>query len=214
MAFGDTPLIDNFNRADSALASSACSNGIDTWGATSVQNGAASLNIVSNQVDPSGSGNCYIQAARGPACEVYATIADPPDAGGFVLLLARIKDIGASTWDGYYLFWVSSSGWEIRRVDNNAATTIAGPTAGALVAGDKMGFELIGSTLTGYRFTGGSWVSVLSVVDATYLTAGFIGFGLDDTGGANLLDDFGGGTTAPVQTYPFDAIPFMSPGRI
>lgn len=192
MAFGTTPIIDSFNRANGALASSTCSNGVNNWAATGTDSGAVGFTITSNQVSAAAAGNAYIAQTFGPDCEVYCTIVDPPNAGGYVLLQARVGNIGA-TWKAYMLIWTTGAlGWEIRRVDAGLQTNIAS-SATALVAGDKMGFELIGARLTGYRFTGGAWTQVLTVVDANYGDSGFIAMALDVTGGANIVDDFGGG---------------------
>lgn len=194
MAFPTTSLIDDFNRANGTIGGDTCSDGINTWSTTDVQASATTMTITSNQLEVNGAGNCYLTASKGPDCEAWCTVVDPANTGSYMLLLARVKEVGGATWDGYYLFWFPNN-WEIRVVTNGSASTLGAVVTGNdLVAGDSFGFELIGSTLKGYRKTGGSWVEVISRTDTTYGAAGFIGVGMDDTAGACIVDDFGGGT--------------------
>jgi len=51
--------------------------------------------------------------------------------------------------------------------------------------GDGLGIEIIGTTITSYRFDTSTWASVHSTTDSTYTAAGAIGIYDFEDGGTN-----------------------------
>ena len=194
MPFPTTPIIDTFNRADSPLDTSlACSDGINSWFEGKINGGVdTNCNIASNRLTSIATGDSFIVASFGPDVEVYSSWPVLPTS--YIFHAVRIQDVNTATWDGYGLLHdIASSQWQLRRYTNGVSTVIATSSV-AISAGDKVGLSVIGTTLSGYRYTAGSWnqTPIVTTTDATYALAGKIGFEFDDTTGR--MDDFGGGT--------------------
>lgn len=194
MAFPTTNnILDNFNRADGAIGSN--------WSLGHSYAGINFMTISSNQARPQGSDYIIIYwnpATYGPNIEAYVTLPVQTtisnDGPG---LYARLVQVGTGTLDGYELsFENSGHSWNIYRVDNGVNTKLGATVDPSTSNGDKGGLEIIGSTIKGYKYSGGSWTEVISRTDTTYSAAGYFGLygGSDD---ANYrLDDFGGATLA------------------
>jgi hypothetical protein len=202
MAFPTTGIIDNFNRGDEDPVSDG-----GKWSLGPDDFGANTLRLATNELRPTvgvTNANAYRNDQDyGPDTEVFTTIGVIPSTA--VLLYARLVDIGAGTTDGYACYF-NFSGTDdalICRVDNDSlvglgsAITPAAPYA----AGDKLGLECIGSTISAYVFQSGAWSLLGSRTDSTYTAAGKIGVKISDTSTNARVDDFGGGTvvggTAP-----------------
>ncbi len=187
MAFPTTGVLDDFNRTDE----NPLSDGGD-W-SQMVWNGD-DLKIVSNEVTDDGAqgGNYRSDQTYGADSEVFTTLATVGTDFGAVLL--RLADAGGSTPDGYEFNFIISGTDRVavQRIDNGSETLLGSVVNLTVVTGEKVGFEAIGSTLKGYRFTGGAWQEEISRSDSTYTAAGNIGMFLN-TGGWDV-DDFGGGT--------------------
>jgi hypothetical protein len=194
-AFPTTPVLDNFNRADGAIGSN--------WSNDPVAGGATPAVIASNQLQaPSGGyAEMWWNAASFTGnIEVFATVAAKATtaSAGVYISVGQYPSSTASTWDSYELAFLGDTNmWRIQRKTNDAATTIAGPTAGTLNAGDKFGLAVNNGVLTGYRYDGTSWSAVISATDATHTfeNGAYLSFATFDTGSVNRLDDFGGGAT-------------------
>jgi hypothetical protein len=65
-------------------------------------------------------------------------------------------------------------------------------TGPELVAGDKLLFRAIGTTLELWRDSGGAWTKILSATNGTISSSGNLALIARDN--AVRLDDFGGGT--------------------
>lgn len=132
----------------------------------------------------------------GPDCESYCTVSTKPADGSPTFVYARIASPGTASPNGYLLRVTAAAGtdtWEICRIDSGTITVLGAAGSQEIASGDKMGLEIVGSTLTAYyKAVAGSWGSLFSRTDSTYSSAGYIGLGLwfYATGRA---DDFGGG---------------------
>lgn len=188
MPFPNTGILDNFNRANGDLGAS--------WTADILGASWPTPDIASNQCKAdagnSWSAGYYNVATYGPDCEVYATIPVIP-AGGSVRLMARITSPGSGgTVDGYEIETYGADSYLTVCV-NGVRTTISVLSSG-FSAGDGLGLECIGSTITGYRKpAAGSWGSIGTVADFAVSSAGYVGILFVNEATARL-DDFGGGT--------------------
>lgn len=187
MAFGDSAIVDNFNRADEEP--------VTNW--TDLDNG---FQLISSTVKgDTNAQNNYASwnTQYGPDCECYITCVEDPGGGGTSLWLRMdSQDVDRDVWDGYRV-WVDggASTAQISRIDNGAATALGTAATYNIAAGDRIGLEIIGSTITVYKDTGGGWASVTSETDATYSNIGYTAIGLFSN---NIdWDDFGAGTIAP-----------------
>jgi hypothetical protein len=196
MAFPTTGIIDSFNRSDEDPLSDGgkWSIGPDDFGGTN------NLRVFVNEcrMGTATAANGYRNDQDyGPDCEVYCTLvtALPSTA---IVLYARCVNIGAGTTDGYacYFDFDAADSALICRVDNDSfvglGASITPPAEYAL--GDKLGLEVIGSTVAAYVFQSGSWTQLGTRSDGTYTAAGKIGVRLSDSGSNARIDDFGGGT--------------------
>ncbi len=193
MAFPTTGILDNFNRANEGPPPSA------DWTTDPLGFGDSGLKVLTNQCigNNSGSDNSgyWDTTTFGPDCEVYATIVVRPNTGQYFGVYARLVQIGAGTTDGYYVEYIfQAAGTDtvsIYRIDNASFTVLGSAISQDFNLGDKLGLELIGSTLTAYRHDGSSWASLGSRTDSTHSAAGNIGLAMHDVA---IADDFGGGT--------------------
>lgn len=199
MAFPTTGLLDDFNRGTGIGSNWTTGN---TYG-----DGATAWTIVSNQAAPSSeyTDGTWTVANYGPDCEVYATIPVLQPQDRFFSLFLRHTGVGTTNTDGYVLEMQIRPGnenWRMYRVDNRTWTQIGTTdTSKAIAAGDKMGFEAVGSTLTAYVFQSGAWAQVFQVTDTTYNAAGRIGMGQFANANTQLrVDDFSGGTITSGST--------------
>jgi hypothetical protein len=76
----------------------------------------------------------------------------------------------------------------IQRVDAGVVTQLGAKLYQEFAAGDKLGLQMIGSTISAYyQAAGNSWTLLGSVTDSTYSSAGYIGLGRNITGGSDLV---------------------------
>jgi hypothetical protein len=212
MAFPTTGIIDGANRADEDPISDGgkWSIGPDDFGGTN------NLRVSGNAIwmGSAASANGYRNDQDyGPGSEVYVTLAAIPDTA--VILYARLVNIGAGTTDGYACYF-NFSGTDdalICRVDNDSlvglGSAIVPPAPYA--NGDKLGLEVIGSTVAAYVFQSGSWTQLGTRSDGTYSAAGKIGVRLADSGANAKIDDFGGGTVIGGTTYTKTGLAAIGP---
>lgn len=186
MAFPVNGVIDNFNRSNEGPPMTGWADLVggvrvnSNVGATS----AGGLNL-----------SYYDTILTVADCEVYVTIASNPANNRTIYVLALLGDISGSSFDGYGLKFNKVSGTDnlqIIRFDNGVETVLGANFSQELVAGNKFGLEIVGSTLTAYVDTGSGWTSLGSRTDSTYTAAGYLGLGLS----SGTVDDFGGGGLA------------------
>jgi hypothetical protein len=215
MAFGDSAVIDNFNRANAGPPPSA------NWSRGCIQFGADTGLIVTSNTCERGSvsgsyrqGGYWNAATFGPDCEVFVTVTTVPaaDAGG-VWLYARLTTIGSGTTDGYAVGVERAGGsfnqWGLYRIDNAGATILGSAITQAVANGDGVGLEVVGSTLTAYhKPSAGEWTSLGTRTDSTYTGAGNFGMEHLATPPDIFVDNFAGGTVAAA-----DAVLVVPPVR-
>jgi hypothetical protein len=189
--FPTTGVIDAFNRANTGPPPSA------DW--TTIYNGHK---VASNQCIGNATSDANLSGwdtnTFGPASEGYITIPTDGDTSATVGIFLRLTTLNLSTFDGYNVECQSNgvtNAVAIYRIDNGATTQLGATITQAYSSGDALGGEGAGSNLRAYRKpSGGSWAQLgTNRTDATYGSAGYIG--LWSFGTANILDDFGGGTT-------------------
>jgi len=195
MAFPTTSVLDNFNRADGELGSNWSNPAYSTFGP---------LAIISNTAySPSPYDDGYWNVATfGPDCEVYVTLTTIQGESEYVYIYARYVNPG-TLCDGYKLghkyVAAGNDSFKFYRSDNGADTQIGATIYSNIVQGDKLGLEIVGSTLTPYIYTSGAWSALETRTDTTYSAAGYIG--ICPTTSTPRLDDFGGGTIAAGTVY-------------
>ena len=199
--FPTTGILDNFNRADE----DPLANG--NWSGP-LFSGGGQMRIVTNHAETAagGFGRSYWSAANfGSDCEAYIdTTTATPAAGEQLGLFARIANAGTTTVDCYDCFHlVTGSIVVIERIDDGAETQLGASISNTLSSGEGLGLEIIGSTITAYKKSGGSWSSLGSRTDSTYSAAGRIALG--SHGDNAEPDDFGGGTIPAARRWFFGA---------
>lgn len=196
MAFPTTSVLDAFNRADA--------NPLTGSWANYPRLNTGRFQTLSNVARPGNLGiTCaehWTGATYGPDTEVGCTITSlPTNVGERFELLLRANNPTLTTSQSYRMRVAKAASgydWTIWFLDTATSTQIsAAPTNTALAVGDQIGFEAIGTTLTGYRKpSAGSWAQVLTDSHSTLSAAGYIAAAMNaDAAG---IDDFFGGTVA------------------
>lgn len=181
MAFPTTSLLDDFNRANAATLGA-------NW-STGVESGYSDLNILSNQAyAPTGTeGNVWgTQFAADQ--EAWVTVNALP-ASSIARLYARVQNPGTGSLNCYAVEMDPTGGYLVKFVAGGS--TFIGSGGFGFSPGDKVGISCIGTSITYYVYSGGSWASQDVVVDSSVSGAGYIG--LDSHNSATRFDDFGGG---------------------
>ena len=127
---------------------------------------SATVNAVNNE-------SYWTPANFGPDLEAYVTISTTAATASGIAV--RIQgEGGANTWDGYGVVGASGTGITIQRIDNGTPTTLINTSLVTIASGDKLGVRCEGSTIQAWKQASGSsdWNLVLTVVDATYGSAG------------------------------------------
>lgn len=199
-------LIDDFNRADDATPPPGTNW---TNGGPNNFTAGEGLAIVSNQVTRKSSGS-FRQGGYwnvqdfGPDVFVIADVTEHTVSGfaGFSLY-GRLKDLAASTTDGYGIDYDQSGATvSLLRYTNAAGTTIASNVTLTLAVGDQTALECTGSTIAfWHKPTGGIWLRRSFATDTTYPLAGKVAIEFND--GQNIkLDNL---SIGPAQTLRPDA---------
>lgn len=200
-----TTLIDDFNRANGAIGAAYTALG-------------GGFNVSSNQIVGTGSTVNYVfrNNITSPSdCESRITVATLPGGSQGASLMLRFN---GGVINGYMLTVYNtgtSYSWYIYRVTGGAPSLIGDAVTGqTLAAGDQIGFQAVGSTLTAYRYTAGAWTEIISRTDATYTAGASYGFYTDGT--TARLDDFYGGaaTIGGVQSVTFGAMTQSATGTV
>lgn len=176
--FPQTPVLDNFNRADTGPPPSA------SW--TNHPDYGGSLVVDTNKCKAENGGACaaYWNTLLGPDSEAYFTLSTLQVANSIYCFIRADPTLNS----GYWIEIVPDGTINLKR----AAATLDTASV-TLGAGDSFGIRALGSNITGrYKPSGGSWSEILSGSDATTAGAGYIGlFVQGDT--TARMDDFGGG---------------------
>lgn len=181
-------LLDAFNRANEGPPPSA------SWLSTSFSSGTSQLQVVSNALKRGGAGwgSCAWGTQLGPDAILVVTIST---VGDFSLIL-RGQAPGSGAWDGYECLYTSSTHrFDLDVITNNSAgASLANSTAVTLGAGDKVGFAVIGDTLSMAVYTAGAWGADLLTASAggSISGAGYVGIWANGT--TPVFDDFSAGT--------------------
>lgn len=185
MAFPITPVLDTFNRAN---------EGPPMTGWTDLLNG---LRVVSNQcVGSNAAGNIsyFTGAPAGPNAELFATIITKPSDGSSVVMIhvsPALNGYGAALFADAAVDVVG-----VVRYDAGVGTLLA--SAGQeMTSGDKLGYERVGNLHRVWACISGVWSPFAAALDATYTAAAQLGILTADA--TTTLEDFGGGTTLPVE---------------
>ncbi len=194
MAFGDTPILEQFEGAAAGPPNANWS----VWPTTAVHIRRDGGGLCDSNDATGFGGDWWNPSTFGPDCECGITVVTLPTTTGksIRLELGLIDSPGAATRDGYSLLFTWNSGsadsWTLQIITNNAYSALGATVSQDIVAGDKIGMERIGSTIKAYRFTGGAWAEIVSRSNATHGGAGAIGLVAQSQEWA--LDDFFGGT--------------------
>jgi hypothetical protein len=189
MAFPTTGVLDNFNRADAATLGA---NWLEPqWPAQQAPK------IVSNTVafatGATQASSADWSTTVGPNCEVYVDV--PTRGGDNISIWLRVNNRNSASITGYQ-FYVTGTNWQIWRIDSSSVFAQLGTgITQAVVAGDSIGAEAIGSALKMYyKPSGGSWTQKRSETDANHSTSGLLGLEIGNADGLTRLDNFAGGT--------------------
>lgn len=188
MAFPTTGVLDDFDRANEGPPPSS------NW-TSAIEGSGGGHSVLSNQMKANStpSSNWWNAAQFGPDCEVHLEIVTFSN-GSYVWI--RIQSPGSAAVDGYLVF-IATTTITTYRCDNGGFTQLGASDSVTYSNGDSVGLEAIGTDISVYRKTGGSWgAAVQSRSDATYST-GFIGVRSPSI--SSIWDNFGGGTVVGVE---------------
>lgn len=195
--FPTTPILDTFTGADGTSPPG------DNW-TNNVAGTGNGLKIMGNRCVGAATGwtydNAYWHAANfGPDCEVYCDIAKLDVNDDVVTVRARIQDEGSSAVDLYQFHARSrateTDPWRFYVCVNNTFTQIGTDILQEVGTDEKIGLEIIGTTLTGYRWVSGAWTVMGTRTHTAISGAGKLGLELRKDSAA---DNFGGGTYSPL----------------
>lgn len=194
MSFPTTSVITSFTGGDEAPLSEGA-----TW-AGPIQSGVNQprrvSNAVANPTSGSGQGQSAYASVNAADLEAFATVSVLPIAGDNVDVWVRIKSPNTGSAKGYYAWYTTGTGWRVYRFEAPGTfVQVGGTDATAMSAGEKIGCEVIGTTVRALHYTGGAWVQRVSGTDSAVTGAGQIGLEIYGalTSAAARLDDFGGG---------------------
>ena len=130
--------------------------------------------------------------------EIVVTVATLPAQYDLISLLVRHEH---ATHQGYecefYMDTTSTVQWKLYRWDTNASIpSISGgySSGGPISNGDKIACQMQGSVVKAWKYHAGAWSKLGQATDATYATAGGIGFGIGNfaLSPTTVIDDFSG----------------------
>jgi fibronectin type 3 domain-containing protein len=188
LPFPRTPVLDNFARPAGALGIGWQTPGLADVGAIAIQSSG-----LTKSSSGAGSATWSTQTFTADQ-EAYMTVPTLPAGSNFIQVAGRVSNLTSSSVSCYFLrVTPSTSTWDLRKKINGGGSTSIKAFTAAFAAGDSLGLQEIGSTITAYRKPGaGAWVSVGTATDTTIAGPGYVSFTLGDTtmrGGA-----FGGGS--------------------
>lgn len=202
-------VLDDFNRADSPIAGSTASSGlqwipgygfygygVNPWSiVTNAAIGSPAANGYSVILDESFTGDQNFYAAMNPWVSTVVG-----NGIGLVYRAPNARGGPSVAVNGYVLFFRVGSGSleqiDLLRLDNSVFTTIIGVTTFPFTGpGASWGIDVVGDVHTAYYKTPtGAWQVVGSVTDITYSTARYAGlFGTGSTTPSPGVDFLAGG---------------------
>lgn len=188
MAFPNTPILDNFNRADAATLGS---NWTTTFGQFKITSNICALTSLSTFTNASWNVSQY-----GSDLEAYVTLKNATAVSDGRIYL-RTSGLDGDSSTGYNLAFDSfASTLQVRRQDAGGAETQLGATISqALVDNDSIGISMVGSTISVYyKASAGSWTLLTTRSDSTYLGSGYLGLEGYSDNALPMYKDFGGGS--------------------
>lgn len=216
MAFPTTAVLDDFNRTEDPLSQGgAWSNPTESGDVTLKTNGSTLL-----LGSGTGYGDAYRTTSVGPDSEVYCTLSTLGAVGtDNVFIYVRVASPGGAGLDGYVMGFgrgagAADDGWTIFRIDDAAGTQLGAQIVQDVAAGEKIGLEIIGSTIAPYHYNGSVWTQLGTRSDSTYSAAGKIAITFNDV--TWRIDNFGGGTvvvTPALATTRYTEFPKPFPLR-
>ncbi len=190
MAFPTTSVIDSFTRADTGPPPGPL------W-SSPMWSGQSGLTVISNQAAGAATWkDAYITTEVAADSEAFFTLATLPSGLEGVFLHARIQASGLGGSPNSYALRIGPGTTYlpvIQKIVAGVNTTLVTGATFTVAAGDKFGFDCIGTTLTAYRapVATGVWAALCTVTDSTHTSGGRIGMEWKDS--ALRADDFGGG---------------------
>lgn len=192
-AFPTQALLEIFTAADGTTPPSG------SWTNNVYGSSGHAIRVVGNQgaINAGNTGTAWWSAATfGPDVEAYMDVPTLPT--GYAGVILRLQTPGViGTLDDYEVYLVGATQGEIDRTENGTGTQLGATISQTWSNGDSLGGEVIGSTITMYRKTGGTWSSVANRSDSNVTAAGFVGFYLENSG--SRIDNFGGGTVGAAR---------------
>lgn len=194
MAFPTTSVLTTLTGADE----DPISEGGNWSGPT--RSGIRQMARVSNRIERSaigaaGSyGSWWNVQTFGPDTEVFCTLTGTFAAGETCQVIGRVHNPGDAALAEFYLAaYTGGTGFRcFKCLTGGSFTQIGSTNATAASVNDKLGLEVIGTSIKAYHFTGGSWVQRVSGTDTDITGTGYIGIEMNATD--QSADDFGGGT--------------------
>lgn len=185
----NTPLLDNFDRADAASLGA-------NW--TDLFNGCA---IASNQAagEAAGANFCMWNVATyGPDCEAWIEFSALPGNNlTFGVYLGLVDTGSVVNIDGYLVSFVHQTGGtdivRITRITNAVGTQLGADISQEFAATDYLGIRRVVSTgtISALRFDGTDTTVIGTRTDTTYTAVGNLALTIEGTTGR--INSFGGG---------------------
>lgn len=196
MAFPDTPILDDFNRANESPLGR-------WWSASPVYNTVGLARVVSNQCQAvSGDAHPAWALSYPPNQQCYVTIANWPASSYLQVACRGTRWNSAGFNNDYYSVRAtqSSNAFALFKTVNDSDTQLATTTL-AMAAGDAIGISTVDTTIQAYhKPAAGAWTLIHEVTDSALSGGGQIGvLFLNAT-----LDDFGGGAIPIAAGTPTD----------
>jgi hypothetical protein len=191
-------LLDNFNRANSGTLGASWAQ---PWGTITVASNAAKSTVSATYASAFWSGTTYTDV------EVYYTLNTLGTNEEDRLFFRMNNTADDATTDGYALSCSTiANTLQVTKYVDGSESNIGASISQTISNGDSLGISMVGSTITvWYKTSAGSWTSLGTRTDASY-SSGYIGFNTYFSGGTlPVLDDFGGGTYAPLSSAFGDA---------
>jgi hypothetical protein len=152
---GDVTVVDDFNRADGAVAAGA---GAATWGSGFVGGDASALVVSGNAMSVSvNDGGGSTVESLGDFIRIFTLAAS---SGGYVAFGWRLQSGGTSSWTSYG-FVAQGTTWTLRRYETDRSiTTLGSVDVGSSPSpANKFGIYAHGDTHEVWFFSGGTWGS-------------------------------------------------------
>jgi hypothetical protein len=209
MAFPVNGVLDNFNRANATPMGGSWSG--------KIRSADVDLSINGNVAHANSAGNA--SAVWSPAVaddqEAYATVvtADVSDTSE---VWVRLTSAGGAAPNGYRILFTDngagSDTLQLYRVNGGVFTQLGSTFTGTIASAQKIGIDAVGTTISAYSTTTGTWSTRVTATDSAWTTGSLAII----TTANDSLDDFGGGAAVaapvPVLLPTFNPIPLMQVG--